>query len=170
MAMSSDLEKLRRPKVTVVGDVIFISDPLIVYRIILMLLCLLIATKIYFEGLDANFWPFLGFCVLTLVFLYDSLSLNRVKVDLKRKVIFRTTLNPMANLLDRILQHPSVIPFDKITKFGVDYPLLTGRNVPRWYVFVEYDDLYKLKLGIFKNGKDAESIADFLRYKIKSVR
>ena len=163
MAIPNDFKKLKRPKLALTEDVILISDPPIGMRIFLTLLCLLFAMNLFFEGIDDNFWGFIIFSCLALVFLYDALSLNRAKVDLKRKAIFRTTLNPIANLLDRILQHPSVIPFDKITKFGVEYPLRGGPYVPRFYLYVEYDGIYKLTIGIFKKGDEAEGGRLFAR-------
>ena len=169
MDISDDFTKLKRPKEALKNDVILISDPPIGWRIFLTFFCLFLTAIFLFENSDDNFLGIVVCSLFSFVFLYDSLSLNRVKVDLRKKIIIRKTLNPVANLLDRMLQHPSVIPFDKITRFAVTYPSIGGPDVQRYYLFAEYDGLYKLNIGIFKTGDDAERVADFLRYKIKAA-
>ena len=150
MDSSNDFKKLSRPNIEIDEDLIVISDPPIGWRIFLTLLWCGLTWMAFLEGGDEYLMGVFVCGAGVLAFLYDALSLNRVRVDLKNKVIFRTTLNPLGNLLDRILQHPSAIPLDKITKFEVDYPIRGFSGVSRWYLLVEYDGIYKLQIGIFK--------------------
>jgi|SRR6185312_793053 len=169
MTTSIDFKKFRRPKVTVEEDLILISDPPIGMLMAFALLCLSFVLELLLEGKGDNTWGIIVCSSIAVVCLYNTLTVNRVRVDLRRKAVFRTTLNPIGNLLDRILQHPSVIPFDKITRFGVNSYLSTRIDVPRHHLYVEYDGLYKLTIGIFKRAEEANSFAEFLRTKIKAV-
>jgi hypothetical protein len=63
-----------------------------------------------------------------LAFLYDSLSLQRVKIDLQGKIVYGTSLNPLENLVNRLLHRPAKIPFHKIEKIYSDYNVAVGER------------------------------------------
>ena len=104
-----------------------------------------------------------------MIFLYDSLSLKRVKVDLKEKVVYRKSLNPLENLIDRLLQHPSRIPFSTIEKVFADYTV-AFRGAQRYYLYIMTDDPYKLDIGIFDKLADAERVASFIGQQIRKAK
>ena len=133
-----------------------------------MFFCLLM-TLIVFESNEGS--RTIGL-VLTLSmssgFIYDSFSLKRTKIDLKNKIIFRRSLNPLENLLGRLLKHPSTIPFATIEKVFADYTEIFGGAPHRYYLYVRTDDPYNLNIGTFDKLTDAERVASYLARKVKA--
>src|SRR5258708_5768551 len=84
------------------------SDPPFAWRIFLTIF-LTGCTLFTFLYRDSYNDPYLILICLfgALLFLYDSLSLKRVKIDLEGKVIYHSSLNPLENLINALLQRPS---------------------------------------------------------------
>jgi hypothetical protein len=108
------------------------------------------------------------FCIVfSLAFIYDSLSLQRVRIDLKNKYVFRKSINPMENLINFLLKRPFHISFSNIDKIYSDYtPTFSGAQ--RYYLYLKSKDKYKLQIGTFKKETQASICAEFLSKVIHS--
>jgi hypothetical protein len=131
----SEFESFTRPRIRISEDVILISDPPIYRRIFLFCFCLFLAilALLYKEGEDKVIATIVSFS-FALAFLYDALSLQRVKMDLKEKMVYRTSLNPLENLVNHLLRRPSQLSFRNIEKIYSDYNVAFGGAAQRYYV------------------------------------
>jgi len=162
----NNYENLPRPKISISEELISISDPPFAKRIFLVFVCIgsaLIASQ---NGGNDNWIGIWGGVGMALLFIYDSLSLQRVKIDLRNKIIFRTSLNPVENWVNHLRKHPSEIPFKNIEKIYADYTVTFGGATQRYYVFIRTRDPYKLVIGTFNKESEAEDFAAYLRKKI----
>jgi hypothetical protein len=169
--MNQPLEKtfqdFTRPKILVSESAIFVCDSVLLWRVFLFLLgvCFVFFAIFFKEGTDRfmGFWFGVAWSV---IFLYDSLSLKRTKIDLGQRMIYRKSLNPIENLIDRVLQHPKVISFENVEKIYADYSEAAASAVQRYYVYLRTDDPYNLKIGTFRTQADSELFAEFLNAKL----
>jgi len=76
----------------------------------------------------------------------------------------------MENLMNRLLQRPSKIPFMKIDKIYSDYNEAFGGASQRYYLYIKSGQKDKLRIGTFNKEADANSFATFLNRKISNVR
>jgi hypothetical protein len=161
-------ETLPRPKITISGDIIKIIDPPLFKRIFLALFCIFF---VFIASLDKEIaGRTTGMLLgggLFFVFVYDSLSLQRVKIDFINKTVYRTSLNPLENLINRILGRPSKLPFSNIEKVYSDYREAFGGASQRYYLYIKSGDPYSLKIGTFNTESDAKNIASLLNKLIK---
>ncbi|HEY4062387.1 MAG TPA: hypothetical protein VGM30_10825 [Puia sp.] len=161
-------ESLPRPKISISGDMLEISDPPFAWRIFLAFFCtflIFIASRDK-EIASRTTGMLLGWG-LFFVFVYDSLSLQRVKIDFINKTVYRTSLNPLENLINRILGRPSKLPFSNIEKVYSDYREAFGGASQRYYLYIRSGDPYSLKIGTFNTESDAKNIASILNKLIK---
>lgn len=166
--VSNKFEDLSRPKIILSNDIILISDPPFAKRIFLVFFCLCLTIYVFLSR--DNYDKPLGILVcliLSIIFIYDALSLQRVKIDLQKKILNRSSLNPIENLIAFLLQHPSKIPFKNIEKIFCDYTEAFGGAKQRYLIYARTDDPYNLKIGTFNKKEDAESFATYLNRKIK---
>ena len=159
-------ENLSRPKISISEDLISISDPPFAKRIFLVLFCFGLALIASQNNGNDNWIGIFAGLGMALVFIYDSFSLQRIKIDLRSKIIFRTSLNPLENWVNYLRNHPSEIPFKNIEKIYADYTVTFGGATQRYYVYVRTRDPYKLVLGTFNKESEAEDFAAYLRIKI----
>jgi hypothetical protein len=169
MPVDAQLENLPKPKIVIEQDWIYLSDRVIPWRIFLTLFCAAGTAFSVWRGVQDNEMMILVTGTGTFGFLYGSLSLYRIKIDLKNKVMHRTSINPLANLIDRILQHPADIPFANIEAvYSGKEMQFSAAAVTRHYLYIRTDDPYALKIGIFNTVADAELCAAFLWRKIRA--
>jgi hypothetical protein len=169
MPVDAQLENLPKPRIVIEQDWIYLSDRVIPWRIFLTLFCGAGTAFSIWRGVQDNEMMILVTGIGTFGFLYGSLSLYRVKIDLKNKVLHRTSINPLENLIDRVLQHPADIPFEHIEAVYSGKEMdFGGPATTRHYLYVRTDDPYALKIGIFKSVADAELCAAFLWRKIRA--
>ena len=167
-SQENEFDALKRPNINVSGEMIFISDPPFAWRIFLALFCASLAViASQFRDQNDRTKGILVGLMLSLVFIYDSLSLQRVTFDLQRQVVHRVSLNPIENLINRILSKPSEIPFKKINKIYSDYNEAFGGASQRYNIYIKSDNKYKLRIGTFNKEADANNVAAFLSRKIK---
>ena len=164
----SKFESLRRPKIIISEEVILISDPPFAWRIFMIFFSLFLT----WLGLQFKQWndKIMGIVVslsCALAFLYDASSLQRVKIDLQEKIVYRTSLNPLENLVNRLLHRPAKLPFNKIEKIYSDYNVAVGAATQRYYVYIRSDNHYKLNIGTFNKEPDAIHFAAYLDEKIR---
>jgi len=105
--------------------------------------------------------------VIFLAFVYDCLSLKRIKIDLKQRVVYRRSANPLENIIASFLQHPSAIQFSNIEKIYAEYvdPMKDSRQ---FYVYIRTDDPYNLKIASFNNEAAAVECAAYLNNEIRT--
>ena len=164
----SEFESLKRPKIRILEDVILISDPPFPWRIFMIFFCLFLTCigLLFKQGTD----KVIGIAVslsCALAFVYDALSLQRVKIDLQEKIVSRTSLNPLENLVNRLLHRPAKLPFNKIEKIYSDYKVAVGAATQRYYVYIKSDNHDKLNIGTFNKEADATQFAAYLDRKIR---
>ena len=164
-----EFEQLRKVKVTLSGDEMLIADKPKVWNILSIFLGVFLVVYAFYIAEDYNReWVMFGFGLLTLVCLWNALALMRVKIDLKERVVYRKSINPVANLLDRILQRPSRIPFGNIEGIFADYIFgMASAGGDQPYVYLRTDDPYKLRLCWIAKKADAERFAAFLHQKVR---
>jgi hypothetical protein len=168
---SINIAKLIRPKIIITENEIFIRDRLFGWRLFLFLLgVLFVIYSVYFKTGDDQAIGVIFGLIWSIVFLYDCVSLKRVRIDLKARKLYRRSLNPIENLLDWILQHPSTIPYENIDIFFSDYTEVFASAVQRYYVYLKTNDPYKLKIGTFKTLADSEIVVRFLNNLISRSR
>ena len=146
---------------------ILISDPPFAWRIFLVLFCIDLAIiGSQFDG-DDHWKGILFGSRLSLAFLYDSLSLQRVKIDLRDRVVYQASLNPVENLVNYLLKRPSKIPFKNIDKIYSDYTEVFGGATQRYYAYIRTSDPHKLLIGTFKKESEARGFATYLNGKVR---
>ena len=166
--INNEFEGLSRPKIIISNDFILISDPPFAKRIFLAFFCLSLGIgAAQFKMGDDRITAVLVSASLTIVFIYDALSLQRVKVDLQKRTIYRASLNPIENLINLILKRPSEVSFKQIDKIYCDYNEAFGGASQRYYLYIKTFDPYSLKICTFNKLADATSFAAFLNRKIK---
>ncbi len=107
MPVDAQLENLPKPRIVIEEqDWIYLSDTPIPRRIFLTLFFGSLTAFNVWRGVEDNEMMILVTGIGTFGFLYGSLSLYRIKIDLKNKVLHRTSINPLENLIDRVLQPP----------------------------------------------------------------
>jgi len=167
---NNEFQKLYRPRIILSDGVISISDPPFAWRIFLTIL--FSAGTIFnvtFRNVYNDPYLILIFLFGSLLFLYDSLSLKRVKIDLERKVIFHSSLNPLENLINILFRRPSEIPFTNIKKIYADYNEVVAPATTRYFVFVQTVDQFKIKIGTFQKESYAIEFAEYLSRIIKEI-
>ncbi|HVU96990.1 MAG TPA: hypothetical protein VHE34_17290 [Puia sp.] len=162
------LSNLRRPRIVIADDYILISDPPFGWKIFLAFFCLLMALIVLESDKDSGMVGFVLCLSMAVGFIYDSLSLKRTNIDLKTKVIYRKSLNPLENLLGKLLKHPSKIPFSAIERIFADYTEAFGGATQRYFLYIRTDDPYNLKIGTFNKLVDAERVASYLARRLKA--
>lgn len=165
--LKNEFENLRHPKIVISNDDILLSDRLFIGKAFLttVLLGFTIFT-IKFRGsfdLSTIVICSLGF----FYFFYDTITLKRIKIDLHNKIIYRTSINPLENLLNSLLGRPSTISFKSIKRIYSDYTQLFVPATTRYYIYIETSDGHKLQIGTFDKEMDANQFAVFLNNKIK---
>jgi hypothetical protein len=167
---NSEFKKWYRPRIVLSDEMISISDPPFAWRIFLTILC---AAFTIFYVVIRNVYndPYLILIFLcgSLLFLYDSLSLKRVKIDLEKKVIFHSSLNPVENLINILFRRPSEIPFTNVKKIYADYNEVVAPATTRYFVFVQTVDQFKIKIGTFQKEAYAIEFAEYLSRMIKKM-
>ena len=163
--LKKEFEDLRHPKIVISDYVILLSDrPFIGEAFLTTVLLGYTIFTFKFRGsfdLSTIVICSLGF------FFYDTIALKRIRIDLYNKIIYRTSINPLENLLNVLLRRPSVIPFKNIKRIYSDYTQLFVPATTRYFVYIEAADGYKLKIGTFDKEMDASQFAVFLNSKIK---
>jgi len=162
------LFNLSRPKITIDADCILIFDRPFAWKIFLSLFCLLMAFIVFESNYESRTIGLILTISISIGFIYDSLSLKRTKIDLKNKIIYTKSLNPVDNILGRILKHPSQIPFSAIEKVFTDHPETFASAPRRYYLYIRTDDPYNLNIGTFNKLVEAEHIAAYLNRKVKA--
>ena len=166
----NEFKSIKRPKIIISDPTILMSDPPFPWRIFLAVLFFILTI---FSVESHNYYndPWLIIICLSfmLLFVYDALSLKRVRIDFERKVISISSLNPVENLVNYILKRPSEISFSNIKKIYSGYTLAVARDTTRYYVYIRTDDLYNLKIGTFNKQIEANDFAAYLNRKIGSV-
>jgi len=89
ISVKNEIENFSRPKIVLTDDEILISDPPFAKRIFfaLFFLALMIISLKYYTGPDRIKGAFIT-SLFFLGFIYDSLSLKRVRIDLKKIAYF----------------------------------------------------------------------------------
>ena len=170
-SLENEFDALGRPKIDISGDRILISDPPFAWRIFLAIFCASLAVVAsQFRDQNDKVKGILVGLMLSIGFIYDSLSLQRVKFDFQKRVVYRMSLNPIENLINRLLQRPSIIPFKKIDKIYFDYNEAFGGASQRYYLYIKSGQKDKLRIGTFNKEADANSFVIFLNRKINNVR
>ena len=169
ISVKNEIENFPRPKIVVTDKEILISDPPFPWRLFLTLFsfAILIFALKYNTGLDRLEGTAAG-VFLSLVFIYDSLSLQRVRIDLKNKCVFRRSINPMENLVNYLLKRPFAIPFSNIDKIYSDYTPTFGGQSQRFYMYLRVKDQHKLQIGTFNKEAQASTCAAFLNKMVHS--
>jgi hypothetical protein len=161
-------EDFRHPKIRISENTIFISDPPIGWRNFLVIFCIFLVVLCFEvkEGQDKIIGVTLAlfFCIIA---IYNAISLHRVRIDLKGRIIYFRSLNPIENLLNRILKRSTTISFSNVEKIYCDYPVLVGHGEKSYDLYLRSRGGYKLKIGIFKKEAEATSFTSFLKSKIK---
>ncbi len=147
-------------------DMILVSDRPTVWKIFLAVFGACAVIYLYLLPASYN-KPLLMIIALAifLAFAYDCLSLKRIKVDLKQRVVYRRSANPLENVIASLLQHPAKIPFANIEKIYADY-VDPFKNSQQFYVYIRTDDPYNLKIASFNNEAAAVECADYLSNEI----
>jgi hypothetical protein len=167
-ASKPEFESLKRPKIIISEDVILISDPPFAWRILMIFFCLFLTwIGLQFKQGNDKVMGIVVSLSCALAFIYDALSLQRVKIDLQEKIVYRTSLNPLENLVNRLLHRPAKLPFNKIEKIYSDYNVAVGAATQRYYVYIRSDNHYKLNIGTFNKEADAAHFATYLDKKIR---
>lgn len=169
ISVKNEIENFPRPKIVVTDEEIFISDPPFVWRLFLTLFSFAILTFAlkYNTGRDRLEGAAAG-VLLSLIFIYDSLSLQRVKIDLKNECVFRRSLNPLENLINSLLKRPFTIPFSNIDKIYSDSTPAFGGQSLRYYMYLRSKDQHKLQIGTFNKEAQASACAVFLNKMVHS--
>ena len=165
---STNFESLPRPKVVISNAEISIADPPIAKRIFLTFLCAALPFVVKLMGVQGDISIGIIICaVATIAFGYDSLSLQRVRIDFEKKLIHRKSINPIENLLNSRLGRPFEIPFSDVTKIFSDYDVTFAPATQRYYVYLLTKKGQKLVLCTLNKESDANALAAFLNGKIK---
>ena len=167
---NNDFKNLDRPKIVSSDNIITMSDPPFAWRIFLTILfsaCTVFT--VHFKNYYNDPYLILVSLLGSILFLYDSLSLKRVKIDLERKIISHSSLNPLENLITFIFQRPSEIPFANIKKIYSDYNEVVAPATTRYFVFVQTVDQYKIKIGTFQKEALAIEFAEYLSRRINEM-
>lgn len=160
--------KFKRPKIEITDKCIAFYDPPIFWRFFLTFFWFLLVLLAYGDQDSQRGIGIFVTTLMTCIFGYDSISLKRVKVDLEKKVVFKRSLNPLENLIDRMLKRPSEIAFDSISAIYVDKPAWVAPSVNRYYLYLKTTDPYNLRIAIFANASEAEEFAQYLTWVIKN--
>jgi hypothetical protein len=169
ISVKNEIENFPRPKIVVTDEEILISDPPLPRRLFLTLFsfAVLIFALKYNTGRDRLEGSAAGI-FLSLLFIYDSLSLQRVRIDLKNKCVFRRSINPMENLVNYLLKRPFTIPFSDIDKIYSDFTPAFGGQAQRYYMYLRSKDQHNLQIGTFNKEAQASTCAVFLNKMVHS--
>jgi len=157
----NDISNLKRPKICFSNHLIYISDPPSVWSFFLICTCLFLLLIAYESNGDSRMVGVISALALALMSIWKFVSLRRIRVDSNERVVYRKSINPVENMVDRILQHPSRIPFSSIEKVYADYTV-AFYGVQRYYLYIVTDDPYKLNIAAFNKLVDAERVAALL--------
>jgi len=156
-------DPLKLPGIRISKDSILIAERPFLRDIILFLVFLSCTVYVFYAEHSYNKEIGIIVCSFSsLLFLYNSISLKRVRIDLLNRVIYRTNINPFLILLEKILRHPGTLPFSKIKSVYYDNREAFVPTVTKYYVIIGTDDPFNLKIAAFTNETDAKEFADYL--------
>jgi len=165
--LNNEFEKLKRPKIVISDNIILISDSPFAMKIFLAIFfSILTVGATFFEESYNKSLGIIVCLIFTVIFVYDALSLKRVKIDLREKILYYSSLNPVENLVNYLLKHPYKIPFANIEKIYHDYNESVAPVSKKYYVYIRTDDPYNLKIGTFNKESDAEAFSTYLKREI----
>jgi hypothetical protein len=163
-----EFKELKRPKIKITATSSSFYDPPILWRFVLTLFWFLLTVLSYLLKSSQREIGIFVILLMTGIFGYGSISLERVRIDLNERVVFRRNLNPIENLIDRIFEHPAKIAFDSISTIYVDRPTWIEPAVNRYCLYLKTTDPYKLRIAVFAKSLEAEKFSRYLTHVIKN--
>jgi hypothetical protein len=157
-------EPVRLPGIRRSGDLLYISEKPLLRDILLFLFFLCCTFYVMHETGAYN--REIGIIVCTfssLLFLHNCISLKRVKIDLRSKMIYRSNLNPFLILLEKCLRHPVKLSFQNIEGVYFGNREAFVPNVTKYNVIIRTDDPFELKIAAFTMEEDAQEFSTYLQ-------
>jgi len=157
-------EPVRLPGVSRSGDMLYISEKPFLRDILLFLFFLCCTWYVLSVGKAFNRDIAIIVCTFsTLLFLHNCISLKRVKIDMRSKMVYRSNLNPLLVLLEKWLRHPVKLSFENIKGVHFDNREAFVPSVTKYHVIIRTDDPFELKIAAFTMEEDARAFSAYLQ-------
>jgi hypothetical protein len=161
------LDRLKFPGITSSKDTVLITERPFLRDILLFLFFL--ACTIYVFKSAQSYNKEIGIIVCSFssfLFLYNSVSLRRVKIDLRTRMIHRSNLNPFLILLEKLLRHPASLSFENVETVFYHNREAFVPSVAKYYVIFRTKDPFNLKIVSFTDEENAREFSEYLNHLI----
>jgi hypothetical protein len=161
----SQAEQAKFPGITTTDDSVLITERPYLRDILLFLF--FVSCTVYIFRSSPSYNKEIGMIVCSfssLLFLYNSISLKRVRIDLRTRMIYRTYFYPLLILLENVLRHPASQTFHKINTIYNDNGEAFVPSVTKYYVIIRTDDPFNLKIVSFTDEEDARLFSQYLNH------
>jgi hypothetical protein len=156
-------DDVKFPGIKASKDHVLICERPYLRDILLFLFFLACTIYVFYSGHSYNKEIGIIVCSFSsLLFLYNSVSLKRIKIDLRNRMIYRSNVNPFLILLEKCLRHPETLSFKKISSIYYDNHEAFVPSGTKYYVIIRTDDPYDLKIAAFTEEEDAKQFSQYL--------
>jgi hypothetical protein len=108
--------------------------------------------------------------ILLFYWFYKSITVNTTIFCIEDKMIRMKTSNPIKYLIQKMLGHPSIISYKKVSKVYIEVRPLIRNSFFTNSVILETEDPYKFEIGTFDDKDLAQLFLNDLKSEIKKKK